>query len=190
MKKKLHVHLFYVGVFLLGLFSVNANALTVWAVESGELASSNTAGSSLVLSPGTSTIDLYFDTEGDISWGWDILLDVTGTGTISGVTGGDINGGLGTAQADGGWRQLGGDFATDLNAASVLMFTFDFDAVAGTVLSIGAGSSYTSGTSFQSELITGGDLVTISAVPLPAAAWLFVSGLAVLGIRAKKHNKA
>jgi hypothetical protein len=182
---RLHI---LVPALLLGVFSATANAFSVWAVESGDLSSSNIAGTPLVLSPGTNSIDLFLDTEGDISWGWDILLDITGTGSISGVTGGDINGGLGAAQADGGWRQLGGDFATDLNASSVLMFTFSFDASPGALLSIGAGSSYTSGSTFQSELITGGDLVMISAVPLPAAVWLFISGLAVLGIKLSRKS--
>jgi hypothetical protein len=174
---------------LFGLFSANANAFTVWAVEGGALSSSNTAGTPLVLSPGANTIDLYFDTEVDISIGWDILLEVNGVGNVSGVTGGDINGRLGTPEADGGWFQSGGNPFVDINSPSVLMFSFDFDALAGTILSIGAGSIYTSGITYTSEDITLGDLVTISGgtpVPLPAAAWLLFSGIGFLGFAAKR----
>lgn len=178
-----------VFALVLGLFSMNANAFSVWAVESGALSSSNSAGNPLVLSPGVNTIDLYFDTEGDVSWGWDIVLDVIGTGTVSSVTGGDINGGLGTSQVDGGWRQIGGNVAVDLITSAELMFTFSFDALAGTVLSIGSGSTYSSGTTYSAESITLGDLVIISAgtpVPLPAAAWLFISGIGFFGFAAKR----
>ncbi len=190
MKHKKITAISLAGALLLGLFSMSANAFTVWAVEGGASSTSNIAGNPLVLSPGASTIDLYFDTEGDVSWGWSILLEVTGLGTVSGVTGGDINGGLGSPQPDGGWHQFGGDFLTDLNSSSVLMFSFDFDAAPGAILSIGSGSTYGSGTTFMDELIPMGDLVRISAVPLPAAAWLLLSGLGVFGFSARRKASA
>jgi hypothetical protein len=189
MKKRNISIITLVGALLLGLFSINANAFTVWAVEGGASASSNSAGNPLVLSAGSHTIDLYFDTEGDISWSWDILLEVTGVGTVSGVTGGDINGGLGIPRSGGGWQQLGGNFAVDLNDSAVLMFSFVFDADPGAVLSIGAGSNYTSGITWEGELIAGGDLVTISAIPLPAALWLLVSGIGFLGFAARPSRR-
>jgi hypothetical protein len=178
-----------VCALLLGLYSLNANAFSVWAVEGGALSTSNSAGNELVLSPGVNSIDLYFDTEGDISWGWDIILEVIGTGTVTNPSGGDINGGLSTPLASGGLRQLGGNPGVDLNSSSILMFSFDFDAIAGTVLSIGPGSTYFSGTLFDNVAITLGDLVTIEAatpVPLPAAAWLLFSGIGFLGFAAKR----
>ncbi|MCP4994322.1 MAG: hypothetical protein GY934_11140 [Gammaproteobacteria bacterium] len=186
MKKRNITAICLAGALFSGLFSVSANAFTVWAVDGGAASSSNTAGNPLDLSPGISSIDLYFDTEGDISWGWNLLLDVTGVGTVSGVTGGDINGRLGVPQSDGGWQQLGGDLSVDLNASSVLMFSFDFDAAPGALLSVGAGSIYSNGITFQSELITGGDLITVSAIPLPAAAWLFLGGMGFLGFTARR----
>ena len=178
---------FYLTVALLfGLFSSSAGAFSVWAVDSGADSSTNSPGNVLMVLPGTSSIDLYFDTEGDISWGWDILLDVTGVGTVSGVTGGD-NLGFGVSQPDGGWQQQGGDPFTDLISSSTLMFSFDFDAESGAVISIGDGSIYTSGGIFDSVAITAGDLVSVSAIPLPAAAWLFLSGMGVLGFTARKR---
>ncbi len=178
-----------VGLLFLALFSVNANAFTVWAVNAGDDSTFNNAGNALVASSGVNAIDLYFDTEGDISWNWDISLEVTGTGNVSGVQGGDINGGFGIQLTNGGWQQLGGNVAVSLNSPSVKMFSFVFDADPGAVLSIGAGSNYTSGTTFGSELITAGDLVTVSAVPLPAAIWLFIGGAGFIGF-ASKRNKA
>ena len=92
----------FVGVLIFGLLSVHANAFSVWAVQHGADPSSNSAGNTLVLPAGSTTIDLYFDTDGDISLGWDILLTVSGSGLISNVRGGDINEGLGVSQPDGG----------------------------------------------------------------------------------------
>ena len=175
-ERKVAMSIYLSGVLFFGLFSASASAFSVWAVNGGASSSSNSAGSTLDIAPGTGTpIDLYFDTEGDISWGWDITLEVSGVGTVSGVTGGDINGGLGTAQSDGGWRQLGGNAAVDLVGSSVLMFSFLFDASPGAMLSIGNASNYTSGNTFGSEAITPN--VLVSAVPLPTAVWLLGSGL-------------
>ena len=169
---------------LLSLCPVNANAFSVWAVEGGAPATSNTFDNPLVLAPGVHTVDLFFSTEGDVSWGWDFLLDVIGEGTVSNARGGDIKGGLGISNANGGRRQTGGDPALDLVTSSMLFFTFDVDAAPGAILRIANGSRYTSGTTFQSEAIDAASLVAIQVVPVPAAAWLFLSGIGILGRKA------
>lgn len=173
---------------ILLIFSSPASAFSVWAVEGGSLASSNSAGSVLNIAPGLNQIDLYFSTDGDISWGWDITLDLTGSGTIFNVAGGDINGGLGTALANG-YQQLGGDPAVDLVAAGQLLFSFSYDSLAGSLLSLTSDSSYTSGNTFSTEMLTAAPLILTTAsttVPLPAASWLLLTCFASLGLVKKR----
>ena len=160
----------------------------MWAVESGADASSNSAGNILTLGEGLKSLDLYFDTDGDISWGWDITLSVAGTGFISSLAGGDINGSIGTPTADG-FQQLGGDFSVDLNGGPLLLFSFVYDSLEGALLSIASGSNYTSGTSFETETIAPVTLVQTTAVPLPAASWLMFSGLLALVSASKLSRK-
>lgn len=167
------------AIFFLLLFKINfAAAFTVWAVDGGADPGSNSPGSILSLSEGLNQIDLYFNTDSDSSIGWDISLIVEGTGTISGVSGGDINGGLGAIQSDG-FRQLGGSPVIELTGSDILLFSLTFDADAGAVLSLGNISNYTSGSTFETVSI---DQVVLAAapVPLPASGLLFVSAFSLL----------
>lgn len=163
------------------LFASQVSAFAVWAVEGDADANTNTAGSILNLTPGVNQIDLYFDTGLDSSIGWDITLEVVGSGSISNIAGGDINGGLGTA-IEGGFRQLGGNPAITLASSSQLLFSLTFDAVEGDTLRLLGSSQYTSGSLFQTVSIDSVDLVT-AAVPIPASGIFMMSSLFLLAAR-------
>ena len=167
---------FAVAVFL--SFTHQVSAFTVWAVDGGADPATNQSGNVLYVAPGSQTIDLYFDTESDISWGWDITLELAGTGLISGLNGGDINGGFGTPTANG-YHQLGGNAASDVSGGPFLLFSFFYDSAAGAVTSLVNGSSYTSGTTFSSAAIGSVNLVQ-TVVPLPGSVWFMLSALLAL----------
>ena len=172
---------------VVGLFcfqSVTASAFSVWAVNGGDDPSQNSAGNILQLNSGSHTIDLYFDTGGDVSWGWDVSLLVSESGLITNVSGGDINGGFGSPLFDG-YRQLGGDATQDVNGGPFLMFSFD--ALLGNEIISIVNSSYTSGSSYQSEPITSATLVSTS-VPLTSASWLLLSALGTLILSKRSRN--
>ena len=164
--------------------SVSASAFSVWAVNSGDDPSQNSAGNILQLDSGSHTIDLYFDTGGDVSWGWDVSLLASESGLITNVSGGDINGGFGLPLLDG-YRQLGGDASQDLNGGPFLMFSFD--ALLGNEIISIVNSSFTSGSSFQSESITSATIVSTS-VPLSSASWLLLSALGTLVLSKRSRN--
>ena len=171
---------------LISLSSISASAFSVWAVDGGADPSENSAGNPLNIEYGVSqSVDLYFDTDGDTSWGWDISLLSNNGDLISNVSGGDINGGLGTVLTDG-YRQLGGNPAQDVIGGPFLLFSFE------TLLSdqnsqISAIGTYTSGTSFLSEDILAGGVV--AAVPLPGAFLYMLSGIScILSLRLSKNN--
>ena len=159
---------YLIGMTLI-LLSTSSQAMSVWVVESG-VNPFNNAQATLNLSAGTTTLDLYYDVEGDISYGYDFILDVIGSGGISNVGGGDSD--LGSSFGSG-WRQFGGDIYGEIGS-SVLGFSFDFTADTGTSLLISG--SYTD-SNFIDAPITSATLATVSAVPVPAAVWLFGSGL-------------
>ena len=132
--------------------------------------------------PGTTSFDLYYDVEGDISYTYDIFIDVLGTGSISNVGGGDSD--LGNTVGSG-WEQFGGDISGEIGN-TVLGFSFDFMGDLGSSLLV-------SGTyidmNFSESPITSSTLVEVSAVPVPAAIWLFGSGLiGFIGMR-KRYQK-
>lgn len=171
---------------LISLSSISASAFSVWAVDGGADPSENSAGNPLNIEYGVSqSVDLYFDTGGDTSWGWDISLLSNNSDPIFNVSGGDINGGLGTVLVDG-YRQLGGNPAQDVIGGPFLLFSFE------TLLSdqnsqISAIGTYTSGTSFLSEDILAGEVV--SAVPLPGAFLYMISGIScIFSLRLSKRN--
>jgi len=159
----------YIATMMLIMGSASSQAMTVWVVESGLNPFSNAQGT-LDLSAGTTTLDLYYDVAGDVSYGYDFMLDITGIGSISNVGGGDAD--LGNAFGSG-WRQLGGDFYGE-TGSSVLGFSFDFTADAGASLLI-SGTYTDSG--FIDAPVSSATLATVSTVPVPAAVWLFGSGL-------------
>ena len=163
-------------VCLFYFLSVSASAFSVWAVNSGDDPAQNSAGNVLQLDSGSHSIDLYFDTGGDVSWGWDVSLLTSDSGLITNVLGGDINGGLGTPLFDG-YRQLGGDASQDINGGPILMFSFD--ALLGVETVSIVSSTFTSGSTFQSEPIASTTLIS-TAIPLTSASWLMLSALGAL----------
>lgn len=159
--------------------SASSQAMTIWVVESGANPFSNSQGV-LSLSAGTTALDLYYDVAGDTSYGYDFTLDITGIGSISNVGGGDS--GLGNAFGSG-WRQLGGDIYGE-TGNSVLGFSFNFTASEGAALYI---SGLYTDSNFMDASISSSNIATVSAVPVPAAAWLFGSGLiGLFGITKRK----
>jgi len=164
--------------------SLSSQAMNIWVVGSGQGAFSNSQGV-LSLSEGMNSLDLYYDVAGDTSYGYDFILDVAGTGTISNVTGGDSD--LGDVFGSG-WRQFGGSPYGEVGN-SVLGFSFSFLAGAGSSLLIGG--SYTDA-SFLDATISSTTLgivpaAPVSAVPVPAAVWLFSSGLVgLIGMARRK----
>lgn len=165
----------YAVVIIMMICSISSSqAMTVWAVETGANPFSSSQGA-LTLSEGVTTLDIYYDVAGDTSYGYDFLLDVSGTGSITSVGGGDSE--LGDVFGSG-WRQFGGSVYGE-TGSSVLAFTLDFTALAGASLSVSG--SYTD-SNFSDTPVAASTLATVSAgepstVPVPAAVWLFGSGL-------------
>ena len=173
----------HIAGMMLIMCSASSHAMTIWVVESGQNPFSNLQGT-LDLSAGTTTtLDLYYDVGADTSYGYDFSLEIIGTGSIANVGGGDS--GLGNDLMSGpGWRQLGGSIYGE-TGNSVLGFSFDFTNDVETSLLISG--SYTD-SNFLDAPIVSSTLASVSAVPLPAAAWLFLSGLGVIGFTTKKKK--
>lgn len=178
---------FRMNSVLFGLFlttvCTSSHGMNVWLVESGADPFSNT-GSILTLAPGATILDLYYDLEGDVSYGYDFDLSVFGEGSIMNVRGGDASG-LG-ADTDDGWRQFGGDIYGE-SGASVLAFTFDLYSEAGTQLLFSG--SYTD-SSFSDAKLDGITLAqTVAPVPVPAPFFLLLSAiLSWFGVRCFKRQ--
>lgn len=168
-------------VFTLSAIATTSYGMSVWVVESGAdpFASS---GSILYLSPGTTVLDLYYDLEGDTSYGYDFNLSITGIGSITNVMGGDS--GLGASTSDG-WRQFGGDIYGE-SGHSVLAFTFDFYSAVGAQLVLDG--SYTDSSFADShieEVLLAQTSAPVSQVPIPSFVLLILAlMLSWLGIKA------
>lgn len=158
------------------LFSASSQAAVVWAVESGNPMGSNSPGTALAVAPGSVAVDLYIDTQSETSFGWDVDLDVLGTGTISNVTGNHVVAADGGALANGGWQQIGGDPVGE--QGQFVMMSFDFMGDAGAEVQL---RGLFTNSSFIDEALPQTTLVQV--VPLPAAAWMLLSGIAgVVGV--------
>ncbi len=165
---------FVVGAAHLALVSSSATAAVFWAVESGDAANTNTDRSVFNVDPGANSFDIYFDTEGDISYGWDLDFTVAGSGTVSNVTGAFVDPADGVARPNGGYTQIGGNPRGE-QGSEVLIMSLDFLLEAGS--SVTLSGSYTD-VNFRDAAVAGTLLVqTPAVVPLPAAAWLFGSAL-------------
>jgi hypothetical protein len=165
------------------ILSTSSQAMTVWVVESGQDPLSNSQDV-LALSAGTTTLDLYYDVEGNTSYGYDFILDITGTGSISGVGGGDSDP-FGGGIYGSGWRQTGGDFLGE-TGSSVLGFSFNFTAGSDTSLLVSG--TYTDENFLDAPIVSSTLATTsVSTVPVPAAVWLFGSGfIGLIGIARRK----
>lgn len=172
----------YIAGMMLIIGSASSQAMTIWVVESGQDPLSNSQGA-LTLAAGTTALDLYYDVGGDTSYGYDFTLDIDGIGSIANVAGGDSD--LGNIFGTTGWRQLGGS-VFGVTGGSFLAFSFDFTADTGTSLLISG--SYTDA-SFLDATISSSTLANVSAVPVPAAVWLFGSGLiGLIGVARRKKS--
>lgn len=155
------------------LFSAASQAAVVWAVKSGDPMNSNSADTPLAVGPGAVSIDLYMNPESQTSYGWDIDLNVVGTGTISNVTGAHVTAADGGVLGNGGWQQIGGDPAGQ--AGEFVMMSFDFLGDAGAEVQL---SGLFTNSSFLDEALP--QSTVLQVVPLPAAAWFM--GSALLGL--------
>ncbi|MGI9293652.1 MAG: hypothetical protein ACR2PS_06685 [Pseudomonadales bacterium] len=164
-----------------GLLSNFASAAVFWVVEGGDPASANAGRTSLDVTADVASLDLYFDTEDDTSFGWNLDLDVTGTGTISNVTGAFVSAADGVTRPNGGWKQIGGDDAGE-TGSEILIMSFDFIGEEGATISLSG--SYTDG-NFLDAAVAATQLVQVAPIPVPAAAWLFGSALLGLIVRRK-----
>lgn len=163
-----------------GFGSVSANALIIWAVESGAGMSSNTEATPLVASPGLHSFDLYMDTEGEDIFGWDLTFLASGSSSVTAASGADL--GVGAMQPNGGYRQFGAESLaiTPLNGLYLAM-TLNWQTPSGETLIIADSSSFVDGNFSNQFLNTQVLAESVSAeVPVPGAAWLFVSGVAFL----------
>lgn len=160
---------------LLGfIWSSSSQALSVWVVESGNDPLSNSKNTLGITTVGISTLDLYYDVEGDTSYGYNFLLDITGVGSISNVGGGDSD--IGNLDGDT-YKQTGGDPINGTTSSATLGFTFDFNAEDMASLLI---SGTFTDSNFTNTAITSSTLARVSTVPVPAAVWLF--GTAIIGM--------
>ncbi len=163
------------------IWSSASHAFSVWVVESGQdpfLYSQKT----LFVPPGSIKLDLYYDVEGQTSFGYDLLLNISGTGSVSNVYGGDS--GLGKVTPSG-WRQFGGDVKGE-TGNSILGFSFDFTGDVGTTLTING--SFTDST-FTDKSINQKTILEVTQVPIPATIWLFVTALSgVVGLSGLKKK--
>ncbi|MEE8057276.1 MAG: hypothetical protein V3T17_05505 [Pseudomonadales bacterium] len=189
-QSKRALHNIKLGALLLGLssLSLNSHAMLVWAVLSGGESGSNTAGNALSVGAGLkTTIDLYYDVEGDTSWGYDFSLTITGEGTIDNVNvinGSDFDVGN---NIPNGWRQLGGDPLKDETGSAVLAFQFDFLADPGAFIVLTG--NYASGIAFDSVPLTPSTIVSTANVPLPLPGAMLLSALASLfGLRLTRRR--
>ena len=102
--------------------------------------------------------------------------------SISNVGGGDSD--LGDVFGSG-WRQFGGSIYGE-TGSSVLAFSFEFTGDIGSSLLISG--SYTD-SDFFDVTISPSTLATVAAVPIPAATWLFSTGLFALISVARRTKK-
>lgn len=174
---------FVVGAAHLALASSSATAAVFWAVESGGSATSNADRSVLDVDSGANSFDIYFDTEGDTSNGWDLDFTVAGSGTVSNVTGAFVDPADGVVRPNGGYTQIGGNPRGE-QGSEVLIMSLDFLLEAGS--SVTLSGSYTD-VNFRDSAVPDTLLVQTPAVPLPAAAWLF--GSALLGLVGFNRNR-
>lgn len=184
-----------VCTFLCMLFLpfANSHAFVVGASEGGLSPGLNLFTKPLELSEGSHLVDFYFDTEGDISWGWDLDFNYVGDISMVIVPGAypfgpfdDIAGNPG-APTDDGYRQIGGFPLSDRTGVNLLFTAWVIVGGGDASLQLTGLSSYTSGNTFSSESIVETTLVVgVSEVPLPPAAVLYLSAFAVCAIVKRK----
>ena len=174
-------------------------AIDLWAVLSGDNPSANFPGNTLLVSPGTHSIDLYYRARAynkggqefeEVVYNYDIKLLASPGANLYGIKGGDAT--LGNICDDVNectWRQLGGDnLGKKPSDGPTLAFTFDFSGNKGDFVEIKG--SYLSPQIWDDLEFEPFRLVEVQAVPVPAAVWLFGSGLVMLTGVARRKSRA
>jgi len=164
-----------------GVANINGGSLVGTGVVTGDVILNGDAQVNPGNSPGTLTIDGNYSQSGFATYLVEIasdstydVLDITGTASLGGLLDANLLGGYNPV--------LGSSF--DVLFADSIFGTFDNSTLVA------------DGFTFDISYINDPNhdivrLTTLSSVPLPAAVWLFISGLLAIGLpglRARRHN--
>lgn len=177
---------------VLGLFAPLAQSASVFL---------SPANATVSLSEGTATLELFMDFTGNPTIGGGVDFSVTGAGSLAGFTPSDWFGsvpdpffsGFGTDLADGDLEVHFGSFFGLSGLNKVGDLTINLESIGDISIAISINGFFgdffpTAGLDPQQVDLIGANL---TVVPVPAAVWLFLSGLGLLaGFRRRAQAAA